>query len=168
MAFRVKRQARFNDLRQLGFSYTEAFELSKMPRSIPYLQELATKRYAERLRWQRAGKSEAEWQTHIKRRYNMKWGRASNPSAVWAMLRDTSEKPYKQRHPEYVQHYPKKSHHKDGEITNHKLKNALGKRDYNGEIAEIRKQIKTFPPDAPIVQHLENDIQRLMRERDSR
>lgn len=166
MAFRQKRQARFESLISLGFLYREAFELSAMPRSIPYLQELAAQRYAERLRWERAGKTEAEWRTHIKRRYNIKWGRSSNAGAVWAMLRETGEKPYKERHPEYVQHYPKKSHHKDGEITNHKLKNAMGKRDYDGEIAEMRRQISTFSPDAPIVRHLESQIKRVERERD--
>jgi hypothetical protein len=118
---RPMRQSRYRDLLSLGFLGFEAREFSVMPRSIPYLKEMAAESYTEKKRWIRAGKTEAEWITHIRRRYPMKdWGRAGDKGAAWAMLRDT-EKPWKERHPDYVRGYPKKSHHRDGEKTRSKL-----------------------------------------------
>lgn len=164
--FRPLRQRRFEDLQALGYLRYEAVELSKMPRSIPYLREMVAKRANEHSRYIKSGKTESEWKTHILRRYPMKgYGKAKEAGAVWAMVREVEE-PYKKAHPEYVRGYPKKSHHKSGEVTNHKLKNSLGKSDYSQEIKEIEAQIKTFPKDAPIIEHLQNEIERLKREQD--
>ena len=163
---RPKRQARYTDLLSLGFTRIEAQELSAMPRSIPYLRELVQKRAAEHSRYIKSGKTESEWVTHIKRRYPMKgYGTQKEKASVWAMLRET-EKPWKEKHPEYMRGYPKKSHHKDGEKTSHKLLNSMGKRDYSGEIADLKRQLATFGPDAvDMRQHLEQEIRRLEHER---
>jgi hypothetical protein len=127
MAYRQKRQLRYDDLKAIGFEPYEAAILSKLPRSIPYLKEMARERAAEYSRFIRAGKTAAEFRTHILRRYNAKGWKTTNfsdPNTVWTMLRDY-EKPYKERHPEYVRGYPKKSHHRDGEKTRRKLNGGL-------------------------------------------
>lgn len=125
--YRPLRQSRYNDLILTGFQPFEARVLSKLPRNIPYLREMVAERFAEYKRAQKRGVSDTQFQTHILRRYNAKgWRRGTvrNQSSVWAMLRDT-EKPYKEKHPDYVRGYPKKSHHRDGGKTANKLQGSL-------------------------------------------
>jgi hypothetical protein len=126
--YRPLRQKRYEDLTLVGFTKAEARVLSKIPRSVPYLKDMVSDRYNEYKRFKKSGKTDAEFQTHILRRYNAKgWtrGKPKAPESVWSFLRDTGENPYKEKHPDYVRGYPKKSHHRDGGKTANKLQGGL-------------------------------------------
>lgn len=157
---KTRRQSRAGDLKAMGFIYPyENMVLSRIPQSVPYMQELAAKRareYSSFIRKMRKANPDIkdaeidkQFVTKLKRRYSAKgWNKSgitkANPkTAVFNMLRDTAEKPYKKSHPEYIgsNRYPKKSHHRSGEATSRKLSNSFSKGE---QIRELRHAIQTY------------------------
>ena len=93
MAYKTLRESRYQDLRQIGFAQFEARILSKIPRKTPYMKDLAVERAKEYARFQKTGKPEKEWETHILRRYHakgwvMRGNKVRSASSVYAMLRE--------------------------------------------------------------------------------
>ena len=77
MAYKPRRQKRYESLRDAGFVKFEARSLSFLPFKLPYMQPMIRQRNAEYVKAirqaKRRGLSENEfskwWTTHIKRRY---------------------------------------------------------------------------------------------------
>jgi hypothetical protein len=105
MPYKKLRENRYQDLRLLGFVPFEARTLSRIPKSIPYMKEMAEKRYKESKAAKRQGMTEAKFQTKILLRYYAKgWAvskrKLRTAGSVFAMLR-TFEDSYRDRHPKY-------------------------------------------------------------------
>ena len=119
MAYRTRRQNRYDHLRQAGFCGFEARALSRVSPRVPYMLPMMKERYEEyqraTKRAQKQGLTEVEfnkkWQTHIKRRYVAKgWKRRSDAWGVttgFRMLKDV-EMAYKYKQPQYVSPWEKR------------------------------------------------------------
>jgi len=112
MAYRTRRQARYERLRDCGFTGFEARALSKVSPRVPYMMPAMKERleeYSKAIKWaKRQGLTEAEfnkrWLTHVKRQYIAKgWKHRSDPWGVTVAFRmlKAKERDYKYKHPEY-------------------------------------------------------------------
>lgn len=112
MAFRTRRQARYETLRLKGFLPFEARPLSFVPRRVPYIPILLRGRARLFNRAQREGWSKARYYRHIKGMYADKdWFRRTRTGRrvydPWSLLRAAEDR-YRDRHPEYVSPWMKR------------------------------------------------------------
>lgn len=110
MAFKTRRQKRYELLRKSGFLPFEAQELSRIPVKVPYVDILIKQRYKELKEAVEKGLSKEQWRRKIIDRYNANdWFEVRNPSrrSPHAMLREF-EHTYKQQHPEYESPWKKR------------------------------------------------------------
>lgn len=117
--YKTRRRARYERLRDSGFTNFEARGLSRVSPRVPYMLPLMKERLAEYTRAiERAKRQEIaeadfnkQWLTHIKRRYIMKgWRHKGDPWGVtvtYRMLKD-KEKEYKYKHPDYTSPWVKR------------------------------------------------------------
>ena len=127
-----RRQAKADALRAAGFLHFEAVALSKLPRGIPYVQQMAAERSAELERFVKRPSNRnrpipevyADYRQRIYNRYiKNNWiGRKGlrSETSVFMMMKDVAEKPYKRANPEYEKNkarYPKGSHHANSDIS---------------------------------------------------
>ncbi len=143
MAFRQKREARYNDLRLVGFAKFEARALSKIPRSVPYLKDMAEKRASEYGAFKRrksGDTSDKAWETFIVKRYIMKgWAKhhvRSSKESAWEMLRHFEDK-YKDDHPSYKS--PWRTRQRDFRRAERKTEKAMQISDLERKITEARR-----------------------------
>ena len=112
MAFKTRRQRRYQILRLAGFLPFEARELSRVPFKVPYMDALVKQRHK---RYESAlGRklSRAEYERQIKTIYfDSKWRKRTRTGKikydVWAMLRDFENK-YRAKNPQYESPWEKR------------------------------------------------------------
>ena len=101
MAFKTRRQRRYDTLRKAGFLKFESRDLSRVPFKIPYIKPLVKARAEE---YKRAVKEEwtiGRWEDLYKKRYkDNNWLDSKGRPSPWAMLRDY-EHDYRVKHPNY-------------------------------------------------------------------
>lgn len=105
MAFRTRRQNRYQIMRAAGFLPFEARELSRVPIKTPYLDAMVKQRHKRYKDALDRKLSRAEYERQIKTMYfDSKWRSKTRTGRIkydpWAMLRDF-EHEYRYRHPEY-------------------------------------------------------------------
>ena len=112
MAFRTRRQHRYQILRLAGMLPFEARELSRVPFKVPYMDALIRERH-KRYEVALAKKmSRAEYERQIKTMYfDGKWRKRTRTGRIvydtWAMLRDFEDK-YRAKHPDYESPWEKR------------------------------------------------------------
>lgn len=156
--FKTARQRRFDDLVQSGFTVTEAIQLSKISKSVPYIRDFKAERKAEHDRWIKRGKTEEKWQELIKRRYIMRGychyftslGIPRNHftfRAVWNQIRNYESR-FRDSHPTYKSPWQlsKKasisSQDFQDKVSESKKANAIAK--FNDEIKLLRQNIRVL------------------------
>ena len=101
MAFKTRRQRRYEILRKAGFMRSEARDLSRVPLKVPYMKPLIDARAKE---YKKAVKEEwtiGQWEDTLKKQYKSSgWLNSKGKSSAWAMLRDY-EHAYRAKHPNY-------------------------------------------------------------------
>lgn len=112
MAFRTRRQQKYERLRLSGFLPFEARVLSKVPvRICPYMKELMKERRAMFQKARADGATRAQWENLIKGKYNTnKWlsaGRRRIEADPWKMLRDFEDR-FRDKNPEYTSPWQKR------------------------------------------------------------
>ena len=105
MAFRTRRQHRYEVLRKIFCLKFEAFAWSKVPFYVPYMNELMKGRFKSFDKAMKEGKSREEFSKEIKKEYRdrgyLKRNRLGQAVGdPWAYLRDFEHK-YRSKHPEY-------------------------------------------------------------------
>ena len=93
-------------------------------------------------------------------------------AAVFMMMKDVAEKPYKRANPEYEKNkarYPKGSHHANSDISLdmlHHTSRASRKQkvsDADRSIADLKRELSTYPKDSPRY----NDLAAYIKRRES-
>lgn len=107
MAFRTRRQARYERLRERGFLPFEARALSKVSRRTPYLSHLVGDRFKQLKRAQEQKWSNARYEREIKKRYKQKEWSYLKRYDPWAMVRESEDR-YRKRHPDYESPWERK------------------------------------------------------------
>ena len=112
MAFKTRRQRRYDILRIAGFLPFEARELSRVPFKVPYMDVLIKERYKRFQEVTRAKWSWAGYERLIRAEYRDKnWQRQARAGRVrddvWAMLR-AFEHAYRAKHPDYESPWQKR------------------------------------------------------------
>lgn len=113
MAFRTRRQHRYQILRDTGFLPFEAKALSKIPFNVPYIDAMIKDRYKQVKEAGSEKVSQREWERRIKGMYvdrnftktDKKTGRITLDP--WQMMRDFEFK-YKAKHPDYESPWEKR------------------------------------------------------------
>jgi len=106
MAFRPRRQHRYNRLVGEGFFKFEAAIISKIAFKIPYIKEMRKERrkaYRDAIKEYKARDlrfTKAEWQEIIKAMYIERDWLRRGKADPWQMIRALEER-YKDKHPEY-------------------------------------------------------------------
>ena len=107
MAFRTRRQARYQKLRNSGFLPFESRALSRVPFKIcPYMRQLINDRQETVLEAKRAGAAKTQYENQIKGLYNKeKWLKRDRINRAvadpWRMLRDYEDR-WRQKQPSYT------------------------------------------------------------------
>lgn len=107
MAFRTRRQARYQKLRNSGFLPFEARALSRVPFKIcPYMRQLISDRQETVSEAKGAGATKAQYENQIKGLYNKeKWLKQDRIGKAvadpWRMLRDYEDR-WRQKQPSYT------------------------------------------------------------------
>ncbi len=138
MAYKTRRQNRYETLRNAGFVNFEARALSRVSLKLPYILPLMKERYAEYQKAVKRAKAKGldqvqfsrEWLTHIKRRYIMKgWKRRTDSWGVTTGFRmlKAAEKSYKYKTPSYNSPWEKRQ------------------KDFRNFIAKIDKSYEKYP-----------------------
>jgi len=113
MAFKTRRQHRYNRLKEEGFLNFEAIALSKIAFKVPYIKGMRKERVRARrdaigeYKERRLRFSKAEWRAIIRDMYIAKGWFKEGKADVWQMIRANEEK-YKARHPDYAPAYGEK------------------------------------------------------------
>lgn len=112
MAFKTRRQRRYEVLRLAGFLPFEARELSRVSSRVPYMDVLIKERHKRHREAIDRKLSGAEWERQIKSEYfDSRWRRRTRLGKIkydtWAMLRDFEDK-YRAKHPEYQSPWEKR------------------------------------------------------------
>ena len=101
MAFKTRRQARYDTLRKAGFLKFEARDLSRVPFNIPYMRPLIKQRADQ---YNKAVDDEwtiGQWEKAINKRYHdNQWLDSKGKPSAWALLRDFEHK-YRAKYPQY-------------------------------------------------------------------
>jgi len=112
MAFKTRRQHRYEILRLAGFLPFEARELSRIPFRVPYIDMLLRERHKRYKSALDRKMSRAEYERQIKTMYfDSKWRRRTRTGRIvydtWAMLRDFEDK-YRAKNPQYESPWEKR------------------------------------------------------------
>jgi len=110
MAFKTRRQHRYELLRSYGFLPFEAQALSNVPIKVPYMDSLIKQRYKELRKAVKDKLTKEQWHRKIIDRYKSHdWFEVGKPTkySPHAMLREF-EHTYKQQHPEYESPWKKR------------------------------------------------------------
>lgn len=131
MAFRTRRQYRYDLLRKSGFLPFEARSLSRVPLRIPYLDQLIKERFIAYQQAAKEGQTRAKWQRSIKNRYRGEnWINLRGQTDPWKMFR-AFEYTYRAKHPEYESPWEKR------------------RRQMKDFIATVEKEIVELPEKKP-------------------
>lgn len=112
MAFRTRRQKRYENLRNNGFLPFEARVLSKVPRKVPYMPPLIANRAKLQVKAKKEEWSQKRYEDYIKKLYKDRgWLGLTRTGKVkydtWQMLRESEDR-YRNKHPEYSSPWLKK------------------------------------------------------------
>jgi len=105
MAFKTRRQRRYEILRIAGCLPFEARDLSKVPFRVPYMDVLVKERYKKFVRAREEGRSWVWWKREIIKEYrDNRWQSRTRLGVIkddpYKMLKNF-EHNYKDRHPQY-------------------------------------------------------------------
>ena len=137
MAFKTRRQYRYEQIRKVGFTKRESYILSKVPFRVPYMDKLMKQRFKLATEAFKKGLSRPAFEKQIVERYrNNGWIATTRAGRklidVWAMLRDFAAK-YKAKHPEYDSPWEKRQ------------------RDFKNFMRKVDKTILKYPRSMPVV-----------------
>jgi len=112
MAFKTRRQQRYQKLRDNGFLPFEARELSKVPAKVPYFKEIVKERRKILREAYKAKSTKKSYEEQIKDKYSKNgWIRGTKSGKrrldPWQLMR-AYEDDYKQQHPAYDSPWKKK------------------------------------------------------------
>ena len=128
MAFKTRRQKRYESLRKTGFAKFEAQALSKVPFAVPYMKDLIKSRLKEYKVAFKENWTLKRWEGTIKDKYQEgKWLDSKGRLSAWSMLRDY-ESQYRAKHPQYDSPWKKK------------------RKDFRDFISTFEKKIADLPP----------------------
>lgn len=120
MAFKTRRQNRYNYLREHGFMPFEAKTLSARPLKLPYMKEMVKDRMKVVKQASKEGWTKKKYRATIYQMYDAKaWKMDSGRNSSWAMSHYYKDL-HKAKHPDYKSPAPKR-------------------KDYQGDIRKFAK-----------------------------
>jgi len=132
MAFKTRRQRRYELLRRAGFLKFEARDLSRVPLKVPYMAGIIKehkKHYKQAIKEEWTLKA---WENHYKKLYkDNDWLDSKSKLSAWSMLREY-EHDYRQKHPQYDSPWQKK------------------RKQFRDFIATLEKKLAELPPLRPM------------------
>jgi hypothetical protein len=162
-----RRQKRYDDLTKKGLMHFEALALSRLPKYVPYVNQIARQRMAELNHFTNLPSNQYKnintvfdsFYKGINKRYaDNGWVSSQGlytKESAWNMLRNY-ERAYKKDHPEYERNknrYPKQAHHRNSERTSAKLNIS--------QLDRLKSELKLFGK-------VENDRTRSLKEQIAR
>jgi len=136
MAFKTRRQNRYQILRKTGFLPFESQELSRIPFKVPYMDVLIKQRHKRYESALARNMSRAEWERQLKTMYfDNKWRRRTRTGRIkydtWAMLRDFEEK-YRAKNPAYESPWEKR------------------RKDWKSFVGKLERTYEKYPRKMPV------------------
>lgn len=131
MAFKTRRQGRYNVLRKSGFQPFEARPLSRVPFNVPYMTGMLRERLRDYEAAIKKGWTQTRYEEAIKRlckdrHWITKTRTGKRRYDPWAMLRGYENR-YKEKHPEYVSPWVKR------------------RKDFRKYVRELEESIAKYP-----------------------